>query len=134
MQYNKMKLTKSMKSCIKQPEILIALVYLICFSNGLVCLFFKTDISQMVQHVPSFCIFSRITGWHCPGCGMTRAFISLGQFRIIEGFQYNIFSPFLFYGGLCWLMLRKKLSIELGKPVAFLGLLLVFIYGIIRNI
>lgn len=123
-----------MKSCIKQPEILIALVYLICFSNGLVCLLFKTDIGQMVQYVPSLCIFNRLTGWHCPGCGMTQAFISLGQFRIIEGFQYNIFSPFLFYGGLCWLILRKKLSIELGKPYAFLGLLLVFIYGIIRNI
>ena len=35
------------------------------------------------------CTFDRLTGWHCPGCGMTRAAYALLHFRVAEAFGHN---------------------------------------------
>lgn len=42
------------------------------------------------------CLFRWITGWPCPSCGLTRAFIALGHGRLAEAFFDNIMSPVLF--------------------------------------
>ncbi|MCI8363878.1 MAG: DUF2752 domain-containing protein [Eubacterium sp.] len=44
------------------------------------------------------CLFHRITGLYCPGCGGTRAFTSLLQGDFISCFVYH---PFVFY---CFVM------------------------------
>jgi len=47
------------------------------------------------------CPFKYITGYSCPGCGLTRAFLSTAHWHFIEALQYNalvlIFFPFLLY-------------------------------------
>ena len=47
--------------------------------------------------IPFFCPFKSLTGIPCPGCGMTRAMLSItkGDFR--GAFGYNPFSFFLLF-------------------------------------
>jgi len=40
----------------------------------------------------SFCPFRSVTGLHCPGCGMTRAMLSLGQLKLADALSFNPFS------------------------------------------
>lgn len=40
--------------------------------------------------IPIFCIFKKISGIPCPGCGLTRAFLYLASFRFIEAVKQNI--------------------------------------------
>lgn len=51
--------------------------------------------ASSVQFLPELCLFQRIWGIQCPGCGMTRAFLSLANFEWIQAWQYNPFSYFL---------------------------------------
>ncbi len=53
-----------------------------------------------VQGIP-LCFFRQVTGWDCPGCGLTRAFILIfhGDFR--QAIACNALAPIL----LLWLLL-----------------------------
>ena len=42
------------------------------------------------------CIFKKLFGVCCPGCGLTRSLRALLRFDIISSFKYNIFGPILF--------------------------------------
>lgn len=46
----------------------------------------------------SFCPFRAGTGLPCPGCGMTRAMLSLGQGKLLDAVGFNPFSVPLFAG------------------------------------
>ena len=42
-----------------------------------------------LERSPSVCLFRRVTGRPCPGCGMTRAVSSVMHGRLREGYRYN---------------------------------------------
>jgi hypothetical protein len=42
------------------------------------------------------CPFRALTGWLCPGCGMTRAFCALGHGELLRAVHFNALSPFLY--------------------------------------
>ncbi|MBI3600982.1 MAG: DUF2752 domain-containing protein [Nitrospinae bacterium] len=46
---------------------------------------------------PVFCPVKTVFGIQCPGCGMTRAFLSLIRGEIGNAFHFNPFSFFLFF-------------------------------------
>mgnify|MGYP002625485895 CR=1 FL=1 len=46
--------------------------------------------------LPSVCQFRNVTGLDCPGCGLTRAFVSIAHGRIAEAWQYNAASLLVF--------------------------------------
>lgn len=46
------------------------------------------------------CPFRALTGLPCPGCGMTRAFCSLGHGDLQGAFGYNVLAPFVFAAAL----------------------------------
>lgn len=46
--------------------------------------------------IPSFCLFHRLTGWHCPGCGLTRSFVYLGHGHPIDAFRMHPLGPLLY--------------------------------------
>lgn len=46
------------------------------------------------------CPFRALTGLPCPGCGMTRAFCSLGHGDLTGAFGYNALAPFVFAAAL----------------------------------
>jgi Protein of unknown function (DUF2752) len=46
------------------------------------------------------CPFRALTGYPCPGCGMTRAFSAIGHGELWRAVRYNPFSPLLFLAAL----------------------------------
>jgi hypothetical protein len=54
----------------------------------------------------SICIFYNITGVPCPGCGMTRSFMSLLKLDFKSSFNYHPLFPLVFF--LPFLIIRKN--------------------------
>ena len=82
------------------------------------------------------CIFYKLTNLYCPGCGITRAIISLLKLDFYQAFRYNslviILLPFLLiYNIYIWIFNGKK---KLPQYVWIILLILVILYGILRNI
>jgi hypothetical protein len=46
--------------------------------------------------LPPACAFRRLTGYPCPGCGMTRSFVSTAHGEIAAAFGYHPLGPILF--------------------------------------
>ena len=46
--------------------------------------------------LPPSCTFKRMTGWDCPGCGLTRSFISFAHGDLRAAWQFNPASWFFF--------------------------------------
>ena len=46
--------------------------------------------------LPSLCTFKRVSGFDCPGCGLTRSFISLAGGDLASAWRYNAAGIFLF--------------------------------------
>lgn len=45
--------------------------------------------SNFFDNGPELCLFSRISGYHCPGCGMTRACMHLIHLDLGWALTYN---------------------------------------------
>ncbi|MFT5679730.1 MAG: hypothetical protein ACI8RZ_000635 [Myxococcota bacterium] len=46
--------------------------------------------------IPELCIWRRMTGHSCPGCGMTRSFTYMGHGQIFDAFRLHTLGPFLY--------------------------------------
>lgn len=88
------------------------------------------------------CPLRELTGWSCPGCGMTRAVHHLLHGDVIESVQLNLFAPVVVaLLGLVWVawLCRDTLGLTVRRPqlpvaatpVVLLGLL---VYGVARNL
>lgn len=87
------------------------------------------------------CLFYKITGWKCVGCGISRMLISLVRLDFISAFWHN---PFLFITGpfiLAYLVCRDAKYVlrgngQMGRWEIFIWieLFLAIAYGIARNI
>lgn len=47
-----------------------------------------------LEHAQSFCPFKMLTGFPCPGCGITKSIISFYQGNIIKSFGFHLFGAF----------------------------------------
>jgi hypothetical protein len=55
------------------------------------------DVVSLFGHdIPIVCGFRRLTGWPCPGCGLTRSFVFAAHGRIGAAFQAHFLGPLLF--------------------------------------
>lgn len=56
---------------------------------------------SIIEHSPVICPFRLVTGYRCPGCGMTHSFIYFFHGKIAESIASNILSviviPFFLY-------------------------------------
>ena len=81
------------------------------------------------------CIFYKVTNLHCPGCGITRAIISLVKLDFYQAFRYNclvvILLPFfVIYNIYVWMFNGRK---KLPQWVWVVILILVVLFGVLRN-
>ncbi len=87
------------------------------------------------------CIFNRITGFKCPGCGNTRAVMALIRFEFLKALNFNpVFPLEFFYIG--WVYVISSINYMKGKRFSYqpplklmdITLLAVFLlWGVIRN-
>lgn len=88
------------------------------------------------------CPFYALTGYLCPGCGVTRMALSLGRLEFVHAFQANpiLFCslPFLaagYFVGLLWPRTWSRFR-ESGRFRFLMGgyLAVLLLFGVIRNI
>lgn len=89
------------------------------------------------------CMFYKLTGFYCPGCGMGRCIISLFHFQFYQAFRYNVIGFLLFpfilfyvqYQLFCWGFRKKdNLTNRIPKRLIQATLILLICYGVFRNI
>lgn len=111
-----------MKSQIIKPIILV-------FTIGLII--FVLDLG---------CPFHNIAGLHCPGCGITRMFISLIQLDIYQAFRYNPLVFIYLMGYIIYLIIKfynKKFNnkeLKIPDKIVYILLVIAVLFGILRNI
>ncbi len=88
------------------------------------------------------CIFKKITGLYCPGCGITRCFLSLLKLDYYSAFRYNmlvfLLLPFLIFYVLYNIYLyitneEDKIIKKISKKVWYALLIVTILFGILRN-
>ena len=86
------------------------------------------------------CIFYKITGLYCPGCGITRLLFALVNLEFYESFKYNPWIFILIVLGLFYLIcklfifLKFKKIIKIPNYVYITLIIISIIFGIFRNI
>nr|WP_255427416.1 DUF2752 domain-containing protein [Yimella sp. cx-51] len=93
---------------------------------------------SLVEGGPTFCPFLLLTGWPCPTCGMTRAWVLLGHGRWSESLSYNPVGPLvlatvlIWFGVLLWRRVGHPSPQWFGKLLVPLVVIAVGAYGIAR--
>lgn len=88
------------------------------------------------------CPLFQLTGFHCPGCGLTRGFHAFFHGDFLMAFDYNALIPFYFIFGLLVLtslfltvFRGRGFSINFIKPwFLWSYLILSLAFGVLRNI
>ena len=89
------------------------------------------------------CIFHEITGFECPGCGVTRMFIKLLELDFKSAFVYNplvfillpFLIPYLLYIIFVWVFEKKDIiTSKIPKSVLYILIVIAIIFGILRNL
>lgn len=48
--------------------------------------------AEWVDRLP-LCLFRQFSGWDCPGCGLTRAFVAMFHGHWMKAIQFNALAP-----------------------------------------
>lgn len=86
------------------------------------------------------CIFNKITGLQCPGCGTSRMALAAMRFDFAEGFMYN---PVAFVTVPVWILI--SIGCYLGRPallrqgkvllgIFYVNVAVYIVFGIVRNL
>jgi len=102
--------------------------------------FFLIIILLYYLNIPIPCIFHEITGLKCPGCGITRMFVSILHLNFIDAFYYNplcfiyliLTIIYLIYYSIC--IFKKKTPKKINQKIWIILLIITVLFGIIRNI
>ena len=115
-------------------KVLVIILFLLSLLFGYYFLHQKTGFS-----IP--CVFNELMGVNCPGCGITRMFLSLLEFDFKSAFYYN---PFLFIviplNLFCILyleinyILKGKYRFGIIKYFLYLEVVGFILFGILRNV
>lgn len=89
------------------------------------------------------CVIHEITGFYCPGCGITRCLFNLVKFNFVEAIHDNalvFFSLpfyliyFINYNCITYLNMKNRFNGKKTKIFLYCYLALVLLFGVIRNI
>ena len=105
------------------------LILLLLIGSGI--LYLKV-LSPMFQiHIP--CVFRQITGYNCPGCGMTRAALAFLDGKFYQAFRFNMLIFILAPLYLLYLLFEKLHKIRASKMLMSGMLILTGLFFILRN-
>ena len=86
--------------------------------------------------IPDLCLFKRMVGVGCPGCGLTRSVAATAHWQLGETFQLHLFGPFVLIAAiLFWasLLFRFRIPWDEKRGTYVVGVLimaLLIYYGI----
>jgi len=90
---------------------------------------------QLISLFQITCIFHKITGLYCPGCGGTRAFIAFISGHFIQSFIYH---PIVEYSFLCilYIFFRRLTNKKYHPNISMLwvALIIIVLNFVIKNI
>ena len=95
-----------------------------------------------ITHLGIPCVFNLITGLHCPGCGISRMFISLASFNFKAAFQYNAYvmsvgpiaAIFVLRHYIKYILNGTQKSDKFETVLLIIALILAIAVGVLRNI
>jgi hypothetical protein len=123
-------------------RVLGALMLLIAGAGIAVLYFFPPRFGSMYPP----CMFYTLTGYYCPGCGITRLLHALVHGRFIEAIGYNpllalllpLLGIWMAYSFLCWQGLVSDGAVPLprwlGRNLPLFLLVMILVYWVARNI
>lgn len=87
-----------------RPNLILHFVFLliaaaIIFMSFAMSMNGPTDVRMpgMVMPMPESCIARRVWGQDCPGCGLTRSFISMSDGKFVDAFRFNGSGPLVYF-------------------------------------
>lgn len=80
------------------------------------------------------CVFHELTGFYCPGCGITRAAVSLLQLDFHQAYRYNSLLLFLLPLYITYALATKKQMRRTSNLIMSVMLTLTISFGILRNV
>lgn len=63
------------------------------------------------------CYFKLMTGYSCPGCGMSRSLYAFSHFRLQESFHFHMMGPII-YASLLLLLLKFSFEAVSGRDIS----------------
>ena len=114
-------------------RVLVFFIFGIIALSGICFHLLGIDFRDYLPHF-SLCAFRAITGIQCPGCGMTRAFLSLGQLKFKEAIQLNPFSLFLLITMILYICIGQSPSWLQNKVLIRITLIVVITVWLLRLI
>lgn len=129
-----MKLRKLLSSANLLSISIYVILFLMFFSFALYNLA-DIDFNSEMSHI-ILCPFKYITGFECPGCGMTRAFIAISQLDFYSAFKFNFISYPLLFSMVIYLTPFKKRAYELfiKYKLEYFSLIVIFVFWFYRFI
>jgi drug/metabolite transporter (DMT)-like permease len=93
-------------------------------------------------HLLPMCPLLALTGFACPGCGLTRAFHALSHGNVLTALDFNALIPiwtfvfgYLFVSLVLTAIRGKGLSWNFATPASLIGLLILMLgFGVLRNL
>ena len=80
------------------------------------------------------CVFKKITGYFCPGCGITRMLFSILKLDFYQAFRFNPLVFVLLISYLLFLLIKRFKSIKLSNQTTLVLLIITALFGILRNV
>lgn len=79
------------------------------------------------------CVFHDLTGFYCPGCGITRSALSLLTLDFYQAFRYNPLAFIILPLYLTYTMVNKKQMRRISNVIMTVMLTVTIAFGLLRN-
>ena len=63
------------------------------------------------EPLPPICTIKRLTGFDCPGCGLTRSFVFMGHGAVLDAFRMHLLGP------LMWVLVAAQVPYRLLRLI-----------------
>ena len=86
------------------------------FTVASILIIFSLSFFHLENNDITVCPFKFLTGFPCPGCGLTHSFVYISHGEFIEAFREHLFGPVL-YLILIFVLLKSITEIITGKEI-----------------